>query len=58
MKSGPSNPIHVALLASLFLLREVEASAAKVSSWTLDADLMELTWALPASKCDHMALGI
>lgn len=58
VKSGPSNPIHVALLSPLFLLREVDASTAKVSSWAFDGDRMELTWVLPASKCDHMPLGV
>ena len=58
VECGPANPVHVALLASLFLLREVEASTAVVSSWTFDADLIDLTWALPSSRSDRLALGV
>ena len=57
-EKGPHNPIHMALLASIFLLREVEASTATVSAWTLSTDKKEVTWKLPASKSDHMALGV
>ena len=55
---GPCNPCHMALLATMFLLREVEATTAKVSAWTLAADELEITWHLPGSKTDHMALGV
>ena len=49
--------MHLALLASVCLLREVEASTAVVSAWTFDHEAMEVTWMLPPSKSDHLALG-
>ncbi len=54
---GPHGPFHFAKLASIFLLREVEAANALVSEWTFSHDAKELTWLLPASKSDHLALG-
>ena len=50
--------MHLALLATIFLLREVEASTALASAWTFDHEALELTWLLPGSKTDHMALGV
>jgi hypothetical protein len=41
----------------MFLLREVEAANALVSSWSFCHDRLELTWLLPAGKSDHLALG-
>ena len=55
---GPCNPVVFALMATIFLLREVEASTARVSAWTFDDDVQELTWLLPGSKTDHKALGV
>jgi hypothetical protein len=54
---GPHSPIHLVLLACLFLLREVEVSNSMRSSWKLSAEDQVLTWHLPASKSDHLALG-
>ena len=56
--NGPQNPVHLALLASLFLLRELEVGTANLSAWTFDTSSEELTWLLPSSKSDHMALGV
>ena len=55
---GPSNPVHMAILATLFLLREVEITTACISAWTFDPAAKEITWLLPGSKSDHMALGV
>ena len=55
---GPCNPYHMAILATLFLLREVEVTTARVSSWKISVADKELTWHLPGSKTDHMALGV
>ena len=55
---GPQQPVHLALLSCAFLLREVEASTAKANAWTFDHDRSELSWMLPTSKSDPMALGI
>ena len=54
---GPMQPMHLALLSSLFLLREVESGTAVASSWSFDHADLELTWNLPGSKTDPMALG-
>ena len=56
--SAPQQPQHLAILATLFLLREVEASVAKITAWTLDLDASEITWNLPSSKSDPKALGV
>ena len=55
---GPYNPVHLTILATLFLMREVEATTARVSAWTFHMDTLELKWHLPASKSDHLALGV
>jgi hypothetical protein len=47
---GPHGPFHFAKLASIFLLREVEAANAVASSWAFNHAAMELTWLLPASR--------
>ena len=57
-KGGPQHPVRLALYATLYLLREVEVSTARISAWTLDHEECELWWNLPASKADHMALGV
>ena len=54
---GPQMPVHMAILSSLFLLREIEAITANLSAWTFDHEEVELSWRLPSSKTDHMALG-
>ena len=48
--NGPQQPVVMALLASIFLLREVEVSTARSGAWTLDYETSELTWNLPASN--------
>ena len=50
-------PMHLALLSTLFLLREVEAGTSNISAWTFDHSDMEISWNLPGSKTDPMALG-
>ena len=55
---GPQHPVSMALLASIFLLREVEASTALAAAWTFDHETLEISWMLPGSKSDHMALGV
>ena len=55
--AGPLAPAHMAFLASIFLLRVIEASTATTSAWMLDDEAIELTWSLSASKTDQMALG-
>ncbi len=54
---GPHAPFHFTLLASIFLLREVEAANGVTSSWTFCHNTKEITWLLPSSKSDHLALG-
>jgi len=49
--------MHLALLSTLFLLREVEAGTARVSAWSFDHADMEISWNLPGSKTDPVALG-
>ena len=58
VKLGPCNPIHMAILATMFLLREVEATPARVSSWNLSVPDKEFTWHLPGSNSDHLAMGV
>ena len=50
-------PMHLALLSTLFLLREVESGTANVSAWTFDHSDKEISWNLPGSKTDPLALG-
>ena len=54
---GPMQPMNLALLSTLFLLREVEVGTAKVAAWSLDHNDQEISWNLPGSKTDPMALG-
>ena len=58
VNGGPFNPIVFTILASIYMLREIEASTAMVGSWTLSDEPQELVWLLPASKTDHLALGV
>ena len=53
-----TNICHLALLAIVFMLREIEVGAARVSAWEFDHKALEVTWRLPGSKTDHMALGV
>ena len=54
---GPLWPVHSLLLGSIFLLPEAELSSARVTHLQLDRDKLEVTWSLPASKTDTLALG-
>jgi hypothetical protein len=54
---GCIGPWSMAMLATMFLLREIEASNAEMRNWTFDVPAMELHWHLPSSKSDTMALG-
>ena len=42
VEMGPGNPVVFSLLATIFLLREVEASTARVSAWSFDDEAQEL----------------
>ena len=57
-ENGPCGPARLTLLAILFLFREIEVSTSRVSAWSFDHEAQDLTWHLPASKTDHMALGV
>jgi hypothetical protein len=54
---GPAGAKAMALLASMFLLREVEVSLACISAWTFAPLDLELSWHLTSSKSDPLALG-
>lgn len=54
---GPRHPVRATILASWWLLREIEASQAKVRHITVDHSLCKITWRLPSSKADWKALG-
>ena len=41
----------------MFLLREIELSAARYEDITLDLEELEVTWQLPSSKTDSEAKG-
>ena len=56
--NGPQHPAVMAILGCIFLLREIELSTARTDAWTLNYETSELAWNLPASKSDHMALGV
>ena len=56
--NGPEDPITATLLGVVFLLREIELSTTIVSSVTFNTATLEVTWLLPGSKSDHMALGV
>lgn len=50
VRNGPQQPVHLALLSTIFLLREVDASTALASAWRFDDEAMEVTWTLRGSK--------
>ena len=54
---GPLWPVRSTLLASWWLLREIEASRAMIQHITLDKHGQKATWRLPSSKTDQAALG-
>ena len=55
---GPVSPRRLFILGSQFILRELEIAVAVVSHWTFDHTLSTITWNLPTSKTDVMAVGI
>ena len=54
---GPTWPARATLLASWWLLREIEASRARKSHICQDVAEFRITWRLPSSKTDQAALG-
>ena len=58
MTNGPQQPVVMALLATIFLLREVEVSTSVAAAWRFDHACLEVSWNLPGSKSDHLALGV
>ena len=55
---GPSHPREAFLLASIFLLREVELSATRLEHVAFDVDAATVTWSLTASRTDPAANGV
>ena len=55
---GPLSPRRLFILGSQFILRELEIAVAVVSHWSFDFTLNTITWNLPTSKTDVMAVGI
>ena len=53
----PANPASVISLATFYLLRELELSAARVEDLLLNHDLGEVLLRLPMSKNDATAKG-
>ena len=56
-KGGPVWPGRATLLASWWLLREIEASHATVDHVEINPELRQVSWRLPSSKTDWKALG-
>ena len=56
-KGGPYHPIRSTILMSWWLLREIEASNAKVDDIRIDSTAMLVHWRLPSSKTDWQGLG-
>ena len=54
---SPARPGKSALIASWWLLREIEASNAKWGHVTIDVQHQRVHWVLPNSKADPAALG-
>ena len=54
---GPVWPVRSTLLASWWLLREIEASKASRHHVEVDTSALKVTWRLPSSKTDQAALG-
>lgn len=54
---GPRRPGRATLLASWWLLREIEASNARREHIRVDHSLRQVTWSLPCTKTDQQALG-
>ena len=57
LKGGPANPGQASLIAAWWLLREIEASHARVSHVVASREGLTISLKLPNSKTDFMALG-
>lgn len=57
VKGGPCHPVAATVLASWWLLREIEASRARRKHITVNVTDRRVTWRLPSSKTDQAALG-
>ena len=57
VEKGPKFPVHMILLATMFVLREVEAANARVSHVIVDRGEKQAHWRLPATKTDYKELG-
>ena len=54
---GPEYLAQSTLLASWWLLREIEASSALRKHISIDRDSLSVSWTLPCTKTDQQALG-
>ncbi|CAK8985307.1 unnamed protein product [Durusdinium trenchii] len=57
VNGGPQFPVAATVLASWWLLREIEASRARRKHIEIDETNQKVTWRLPSSKTDQAALG-
>ena len=57
VNGGPQFPVAATVLASWWLLREIEASRARRKHIDIDETNQKVTWRLPSSKTDQAALG-
>ena len=57
-EDGPAHPVRLTLLAVMFLLREVELSAALHSDLHLNLRDKEVSWKLSSSKADTQGRGV
>ncbi|CAE7389519.1 unnamed protein product [Symbiodinium natans] len=55
--NGPRDPGTATIVASWWLLREIEASHARIQHLTFDHESKTVAWLLPSSKTDVAALG-
>ena len=55
--SGPTHPGRSTVIASWWMLREIEASRSKVEHLSFNHADRTVTWLLPSSKTDFVALG-
>ena len=54
---GPVHPARATILASWWLLREIEASFSRVKHIAVSHEERKISWRLPSSKADWKALG-
>ncbi|CAE7215243.1 Eef2k, partial [Symbiodinium sp. CCMP2456] len=54
---GPARPVTSTVVASWWILREIDASRARVKHITVDWGTKTISWLLPSSKTDVAALG-